>query len=413
MNSLHKLFAEITLKKKKYLDAYYAVLIFLLGYCFFLFRLDSVSVPFWDEPFYISGARQFLIHGKNENWTHPPLGKAIISFGIFLLGDHPGGWRISSVVSGSLILVCTYFTGRILFRNRYYSTMAVLFAAFNQLLFIESRVACIDIHMFLAISLGMLFFIRYWIALKPTHNLYFAFLFFGLGVAIKWFSIAPLALCFLLLQPQRERHLRHQSSIQGLHRATLGVPIALSLATYSITFLLCYGMDHPNYAPPLTAHHTRYSLIDLFMLQFQMLKAQWDAHSHPLMAQASWYSWPFMSELTWLHVNSATSGVVMLGNPIIMWTGLLAMVLCIASAIRRRSAEAQFISVFYLGMLFFWAIIPRKNLFYYYYFPPAMMFSYAIPYVFQRFRVNYPVQAIFCSTVLFVFWYYYPLLSNS
>ena len=48
----------------------------------------------FDEVYYVNDARDFLEFGVEQGFVvHPPVGKLLIAFSIWLFGDTPFGWR--------------------------------------------------------------------------------------------------------------------------------------------------------------------------------------------------------------------------------------------------------------------------------------------------------------------------------
>ena len=65
-----------------------------------------------DEQHYVPDARSILEEGETLRPEHPPLGKLFIAAGIYWLGDNPAGWRIPSILMGTISIVFFYFICR-------------------------------------------------------------------------------------------------------------------------------------------------------------------------------------------------------------------------------------------------------------------------------------------------------------
>jgi hypothetical protein len=106
---------------------------------------------------------------------------------------------------------------------------------------------------------------------------------------------------------------------------------------------------------------------------------------HPYISK--WSSWPFMIRPIWYSFDKEGGNfyrcVIMLGNPLVMWGGLMALASCIWAWFARRSREAFLILNFYCAFYLGWAFIPRKITFYYYYYPAGMTLSMAIAFFFH------------------------------
>jgi dolichyl-phosphate-mannose--protein O-mannosyl transferase len=410
------------------------MIIFLVGFNLLIYGIDRERTHIFDESRYILAGIQLAQHGVNENWTHPPLGKMLIGAGVWLFGDNPLGWRFMSVLFGTLSLNAMYALGLVLFESEGAALEVVILCFFNQLLFVQSRIALLEIFLFAWIAWAFVFFFRS--RKSPSFGLSYSILagvFLGLALATKWVAWIPMLLCLWL---------------EGLGPRTmlraLGLWIFVPLLTYATVFLFCLGMVHPSYATPL-AHSaasvslgasrgassssgpsrpsgsvaTHYGASDLVSLQYDMLKAQLLFVQPTSSEQSHWYAWPFMITPNWyanhnVKINdlSLRSGVILLGNPLILWGGLEAVFFCLWAWFRNRQPTAKRISLLYFSLFLSWAVIPRKVMYFYYYFPAAMMLSLAIVFSFRYRRLPRWAHWVFVSACGLVFAYFYPLLAS-
>src|ERR1700738_2332890 len=77
---------------------------------------------------------------------HPPLAKELMAVSIRTFGDVPLGWRYPSVLFGSLAIVAMYFCGLALFAAQGPALATALLTFFNQMVFVQSRIAMLDIY---------------------------------------------------------------------------------------------------------------------------------------------------------------------------------------------------------------------------------------------------------------------------
>jgi dolichyl-phosphate-mannose-protein mannosyltransferase len=84
-----------------------------------------------------------------------------------------------------------------------------------------------------------------------------------------------------------------------------------------------------------------------------------------------WYSWP-------LNLSPQRALSYLLGNPVIMWGGLAALVFCFRRFWKSFAFAEGLIVLLYAANLLQWAVTPAKCTFYYYYFPAAMVLGVAI-----------------------------------
>ena len=103
---------------------------------------------------------------------------------------------------------------------------------------------------------------------------------------------------------------------------------------------------------------------------------------------SAWPSWPFLVRPVWYLFDKIAddriAAVVLLGNPLVLWTALPALIVCLRDWIVTRRADAFLILSFYFGPYLAWAVLPRSVGFLYYYLPSATLASLALVYVLRR-----------------------------
>ena len=182
-----------------------AAIAFIL-FCFAHFALlVGVTTPdkfYFDEVHYVPAARQMLepvMPSPMLNPMHPPLAKQLIALSIRTFGDVPLGWRYPSVLFGSLAIVAMYFCGLALFAAQGPAVAAALLAFFNQMVFVQSRIAMLDIF---ALAFGLFAvaaFMHGFRKQRPQQWFALAGLGFGLSTACKWSGLFPLAVCIVIV----------------------------------------------------------------------------------------------------------------------------------------------------------------------------------------------------------------------
>ena len=133
-----------------------AVIIFLAAHFLLLVGLTTPDKFVFDEVHYVPAARQMLEPVMPQpmlNPMHPPLAKQLIALSIRTFGDNPLGWRYPGVLFGALAVVAIYLCALALFAAQGPAIAAALIAFFNQMLFVQSRIAMLDIF---ALAFGLL-----------------------------------------------------------------------------------------------------------------------------------------------------------------------------------------------------------------------------------------------------------------
>ena len=125
-----------------------AVILFLASHFAMLVGVTSPEKFYFDEVHYVPAARQMLepvMPSPMLNPMHPPLAKQMIALSIRSFGDNPLGWRYPATLFGALAIVAVYFCGLALFAAQGPAVATALIAFFNQMLFVQSRIAMLDI----------------------------------------------------------------------------------------------------------------------------------------------------------------------------------------------------------------------------------------------------------------------------
>ena len=92
----------------------------------------------------------------------PPLVKLLMTPSIALLGFNTMGWRMTQVVTGSLLCGLMYLIALRLRRDRFFAIVASLLVCLDGLAFVESRLGLIDIPAIFFVALTWYLFLLHW-----------------------------------------------------------------------------------------------------------------------------------------------------------------------------------------------------------------------------------------------------------
>src|SRR3954451_5753563 len=171
-----------------------------------LIGLTTPEKFYFDEVHCVPAARQMLepvMPQPMVNPMHPPLAKQIIAVSIRQFGDVPLGWRYPAVLFGALALVAVYLCGLALFAAQGPAIAAGLLAFFNQMLFVQSRIAMLDIF---ALTFGLFATAAFLYGYQQRRpHLWFALagLACGFSMGCKWSGLFVLAVCIVVVAAVR------------------------------------------------------------------------------------------------------------------------------------------------------------------------------------------------------------------
>lgn len=376
-------------------------------------RLTIPSAPYFDEVHYLPASRALLDQSEWLNREHPLLGKEIIAAGIALFGDNAFGWRVFSLLAGTLALFAFCRAMWFASCSRFASLAFGVLLASGFALFVHSRIAMLDIFMvsFFAIALWQLA-----AAMREPetgrHRLAIAGIALGLSMASKW-NAAPLAMipgaAFLVLRAfaGRRRLLmsRRGMPLPGmtLLEASLWLGL-LPLTVYWMTFLPAYFFDTGALRPgSFVALHR-----EIMFLQSSVIRP------HPY--QSNWPDWLLNLRAIWYlyePVDGAQRGILLIGNPLTMLLGLPAIAWCLWAGAARKRWDALAVVIFFAASMLFWVAANKPIQFYYHYFLPGCFLlaglSLALDALWQRGN-RWIAGGVLAGSVALFAWFY-PILS--
>ncbi|OAF01787.1 dolichyl-phosphate-mannose--protein mannosyltransferase [Bradyrhizobium centrolobii] len=407
-------------------SAVIAVAIFLVAHLGLLIGLTTPEKFVFDEVHYVPAARQMLAPVMAQpvlNPMHPPLAKELIALSIATFGDNALGWRYPGTLFGALAIVAIYLCGLALFSAQSPAIAAALIAACNQMLFVQARIAMLDIF---ALAFGLLAtaaFMHGFRKQRPHALFALAGSLFGLAAACKWSGLFPLGVCIVIVAVirlmQRWRTLFADAKPDDWYRPNLWPDLrlrhialcfaALPAVTYLAAFVPLYGL----------------SLSDLIEAQRRIFADNTTTAIAGHTYMSAWPSWPLLARPVWFLFDKIgddrISAIVFLGNPLVLWPALPALAVVLRDFIVTRRWDAFLIVSFYFGPWLAWALLPRTLGFIYYYLPAATAASLALVYVLRRdgvprwvlwayvgvaaigFAVMLPISAAFVGTSMQTF----------
>ncbi|MDR2374459.1 MAG: glycosyltransferase family 39 protein [Bifidobacteriaceae bacterium] len=161
-----------------------AVGVTLLALVLRLWKLGAPHKLIFDETYYVKDAYSLLTRGVELKWAeeanaafeagdfsglladpayvvHPPVGKWLIAFGMWLFGPESSfGWRFSAAIAGTLGVLLTILIGWRLFRSQALGLLAGLLVAVDGISLVLSRSGLLDIFLMLFALLAL------WLVLK-------------------------------------------------------------------------------------------------------------------------------------------------------------------------------------------------------------------------------------------------------
>lgn len=338
-----------------------------------------------DACLYAFGPEAFCLTETEISIVHPPLGKWLIAAGLQIFGFNSTGWRAAALIAGTLTVAILYVLARRLLASSLAALLAAGLLAFDFLHFVMSRTAMFDIFV---LFFGLLAFLclSYDDARprsRPTGPLGYVadrrWLFAagaagGAAIACKWsglYLFACVALLAIGSDVSSRRFAGQTWSGLGTYIVALGVvPALVYVASYAGRLegtLLAWPWQDMSW---LRAFGDR---------QQQMLAHHLGPlYVHPYMSEA--WSWPFVRRPVLFYfreLGSSYEEILAIGNPLIWWSALVALVVTAARMVTRtadRWPGTVIVAGFSAGYVP-WLLITRSESFLYYLLP-AIPFMY-------------------------------------
>jgi Gpi18-like mannosyltransferase len=382
-----------------------------------VFKPSYLYGTYFDEIYHARTAYEHLHGIKPYETTHPPLGKLLISVGIWLFGMNPFGWRIVGTLFGIAMIPLLYVFAKRLFGGTRWAFIAAFLFTFDFMHMAQTRISTIDVYGVFFILLMFYYMYKYVMMnfyeqpfKKTLWPLCASGFWFGIGAASKWIVLyGGAGLAFLLFYSLYERYREYEIAKQWMirtpHSKQLDVPNKVLLETYRhriaqfskrtwTTLAVCvlsfvivpviiYSL---SFLPALTSKGETLSVKRLVEYQTSM----YDYHSKLKATHdfgTPWYEWPVMVRPIWFYSGSNVpegqkSSIVSMGNPAIWWFGIAAIVLAIVIARRQKHKGMLVVLTAYFAQFLPWMLVSRLT-FIYHYFAMVPFMILAIVYVFR------------------------------
>ena len=310
---------------------------------------------YFDEIYHARTAYEFLHTMSVYEWTHPPLGKAIIALGIVLFGMTPFGWRVMPALFGAAMLPIVYILGKRFFRRRDYAFLGMSLFALDTMHFAQTRIATVDVFIVFFILLMYLFMVDY-LRLEAEDQplkktlvpLGACGVSFGLGTASKWTGLyagVGLAVLFFAHIIGAGIAAKHAGKLRDWWARTwrtilfccvffLLIPVAI----YFLSYIPFYRYELSR-RPDVHALGVR-EMLDILIHQQESMFKYHSGLTATHMCQSTWYEWPFTARSVWFFSGSKGelfSSISSFGSPAVWWVSAVGTLCFVVEALFGRT----------------------------------------------------------------------------
>jgi len=404
-----------------------AVLILILGFAHL--RHDSLGYPdekIFDEVYHARAAVEIAEGQTPGEWVHPPVAKLLIGVGIRLFGENGYGWRFIPWLAGCLILPLIYLLARSILGDPRFAFLGTLLVALDGCYFVMSRIAMTNVFAVLFQISTVTCLWHYLVqASRPAGRLGYGWwliatsLSISLGVSTRWTCLWLLAYVGLVYGLHGLFMIGRRFQ-QGIPASRLTFDLALGVGSgVAHLALIPLGIYTLSYVPlAWSGSYTDLNYIANLQPQIFWFHSTFTTH-HPYYSQ--WYTWPFTYRPVWYFYKTfeegqVIRGIVALGNPILWWGSIPAVIGGVVLALKKRHAGLAYLVLTYSALFLPWALSPRVLNYSHYYLEPLpyalLLMAALLQHAYGRWLTGMEI-GIFIGIVAAMFAFFYPLLAGA
>lgn len=375
-----------------------------------------MSETYFDEIYYVRTAENYLKFEEPYEWTHPPLGKLIMAFGILIFGYNPFGWRIMGVIFATLMIPLIYFLAKKMFGTWIGAFVSAFLLMFDFMHFTMARIATVDTFVVFFSLTSQFFFLSYFQNVlrngwkTSTRSLFLAVFFFSVGFSTKWYVFYGfLGQIFLLIALRFKDLLKLEDGFTTRIKKLFSHPFLVLFGFVAIAVIIYFL----TFVPYLLIGNT---FMDFYSRQWGMYIYHSTLEAtHPF--SSPWWSWPVILRPVWLYVENLpgmVSTIAAMGNPAVWWFGFGAMILAVERAARGKDYISSFIILIFFLQWIPYALISRI-VFLYHFYVNVPLLCLATAYFFNKswsLKHGKIVGLAYLLGVLIVFMLFYPVISG-
>ncbi|MFT0762285.1 phospholipid carrier-dependent glycosyltransferase [Actinomyces sp. F1_1611] len=392
-----------------------------------LTNLGRVPDLIFDEVYYVKDAWSLAQLGYEGTWgdtfpagldpsasfvVHPPVGKWLISLGMQWLGpENPVGWRLVPALMGVLGVFFLCRWAWLLFRSPAVVGLAGLFLATDGMHLVLSRTALLD-GILTTFVLGALWALTH-DQLGPATGwrrpwLVVTGLFLGLAVGTKWSGLYVAAALGLFVVARELVLGRRTRAVWPDGVAAFGSMIGTAALVYLVSWTSWF--THPA----AWGHTGGNALSDWWRYQRQVFNFHAGlATPHPYQSHPAGWLLQLRPTSFWYQAGDQT--ILALGNPLLWWFGVAALLAFAVAALWRRTWPYALVLVGWASAYLPWFLYPDRTVFTFYtvVLSPfvALMSAWAVAELGRR--VSRVLAGVLVVAILASAWFFWPIWTGA
>jgi len=377
-------------------------LVFLVAFTLRFYDCKNPAYPFIDEAPIAQAAVNYWHNGQFEpaHWEHPPLKQIIPYIFLQLFGDNPYGWRVGTILVGSVTAALTYLLALGISGCRKTSLLAGMLIATDPLHVMLSRHAFEEIYCSAFFLTAVVLLV--WHKQRSTWLMLSAF-FVGCAMASKWYYFPAWFLLYLFALYENKNY-RSPSSIIFITCSYLFIPFSV----YTLVFYNWFGRGYffSEFIEFITNVFTS-------MQQYTANNYTPDLIFISHLSAGEWFTTPIVVGNGHFFGNG-TGEFILASNNLPVWIFIIpSIIVLLVVAARRKSLTLALPALLFCGTYLIYLFVNR----------PAFLYSTAalLPYAFtsvayatSQCAERYGVKIYYAALALILTWniYLYPLATH-
>lgn len=359
-------------------------------------EMNYMNSTYFDEVYFPRTAYEQLHNMSIYEYTHPPLGKLLISIPMYFLGVTPFAYRVGGNIAGILMILVIYLISKELFKKERYALFSAIIMALDGMHFVQTRIGTADSYLVLFCLTSFLFFLKY-IKIPNTEKLdkkmmplMLSGIFWGMAISTKWTAAyvgLGMGIIYLI-----KYIIGRKLDLKLLAWSVLSfiiVPISIYVLTYipiilnpnhEVTYTHQYSdeKDKLNYFDKTSissqttedgittvTYKVKITNIKTF-IEYQKVMYSYhsnlkDSHTY----SSKWYQWPIIERPLWYYIgrfdNDKIGTIACMGNPAIWYIGIITTILTALHGIIKKNKESLIITAMILATWLPYAFIRKNN----------------------------------------------------
>ncbi len=413
---------------------------------------EYMTSSYFDEVYFPRTVYEIMHNRSIYEYTHPPLGKLIMSIPVHFLGLSPFSYRFMGNISGILMIFVIYEIAVAMFKKEKYGLFAAIIMALDGMHFSQTRIGTVDGYLVLFCLCSFLFFLKYLNMDKDKNfkakiiSLLISGTFWGLAISVKWTAfffgvgLGVLWLFEFLFKEEWRRKGKLSPAIvlysilgfiiiPGTIYVLSYIPIInnpnSSLTYYTSQKELNEGKESKEYSVKIhdvESFITYQKAMYQYHSELQLRKNATGDEGHPF--SSKWYTWPYIGRPLWFYVGRFYNDndqlvkygtIACMGNPAIWWLGIITTLFTLIYSLIKRNKEGLILMVMIAATWLTYAFVDREMFIYHYFITlPFVMLTivFALSRLIEwknQFKIVIP---ILCTVFLGFFIYFYPVFSG-